>query len=98
MGAKIFRNAELVFRFNTAMGFTDKTLIEILEAMRTPGGRKLSPDQWQALLQTQSSAERSAHNCAAQRTDLTWYHGKIEDSKALAVEAAKRYYLLPGAI
>ena len=74
------------------------TLIEILETMRTLGGRKLSPDQWQALMQTQSSAEQSADNLAAQRTDLTWYHGKIEDSKALAVEAAKRYNLLPGAI
>jgi hypothetical protein len=40
-GAKIFRNAELVFQFSTAMRFTDETLIQILEAMRTPGGRKL---------------------------------------------------------
>ena len=74
VGAKIFRNVEHVFRFNTAMRFTDETLIEILEAMRTPGGKKLSPDQWQALMQTQSSAERTADNSAAQRTDLTWYH------------------------
>ena len=56
------------------MDFSDKTLIEILETMRTLGGRKLSPDQWQALMQTQSSAEQSADNLAAQRTDLTWYH------------------------
>ena len=56
------------------MGFSDKTLIEILETMRTLGGRKLSPDQWQALMQTQSSAEQSADNLAAQRIDLTWYH------------------------
>ena len=74
VGAKIFRNVEHVFRFNTAMRFTDKTLIEILEAMRTPGGKKLSPEQWQALMQTQSSAERPAENSAAQRTDSTWYH------------------------
>ena len=41
VGAKIFRNAELVFQFNTAMRFTDNTLIEILEVMRTPGGKNL---------------------------------------------------------
>jgi hypothetical protein len=67
VGAKIFRNAELVFQFNTAMRFTDKTLVEILEAMRTPGGRQLSRSQWQALLQTESSAEAPEHT-------ETWYH------------------------
>ena len=35
VGAKIFRNAELLFHFSTAMRFTDETLIEILEVMRT---------------------------------------------------------------
>ena len=45
VGAKIFRNAELVFEFNTAMRFNDETLVQILEAMRTPGGRKLSRAQ-----------------------------------------------------
>ena len=42
------------------MRFTDKTLIEILETTRTPGGRKLSPAQWQALLNTVRNAEQSA--------------------------------------
>jgi hypothetical protein len=74
VGAKIFRNAELVFQFNTAMRFTDATLIEILEAMRTPGGRKLSHAQWQALVKTQSSAEQPANVPDVQRSDLTWYH------------------------
>ena len=57
---KIFRNADLVFQFQTAMRFTDETLIQILETMRTPSGRKLSHDQWQALLHTVRSAEHSA--------------------------------------
>ncbi len=60
VGAKIFRNAELVFQFNTAMRFTDETLIQILDAMRKPGGSKLSHDQWQALLKTDRSAEQPA--------------------------------------
>ena len=68
VGAKIFRNAELVFQFNTAMRFTDKTLIQILEAMRTPGGRKLSPAQWQALVDTERSAEQPA-DASASRPD-----------------------------
>ena len=63
VGAKIFRNAELVFQFNTAMRFTDETLIEILESMRTPGGRKLSHAQWQVLVKTESTAEQPL-----------WYH------------------------
>ena len=66
VGAKIFRNAELVFQFNTAMRFTDEILMQILEAMRTPGGRRLNQAQWQALLQTQRSAEQSAVS--------TWHH------------------------
>ena len=45
VGAKIFRNAELVFQFSSAMRFSDETLIQILEAMRTAGGRKLSRAQ-----------------------------------------------------
>ena len=35
VGAKIFRNAELVFQLSTAMRFTDETLIQILEASKT---------------------------------------------------------------
>ena len=71
VGAKIFRNAELVFQFSTAMRFTDETLIEILGVMRTPGGRKLSHAQWQALVKTGSNAEQPADAIASQRTDLS---------------------------
>ena len=42
VGANIFRNAELVFKFSTAMRFTDETLIQILEAMRTQGGVRIN--------------------------------------------------------
>ena len=49
VGAKIFRNVELVFQFSSAMRFTDQTLIQILEAMRTAGGRKLSRAQWHSI-------------------------------------------------
>ena len=68
VGAKIFRNAELVFQFNSAAHFTDETLIKILEAMRTPGGKELSRAQWQALLKTKRSAEQPA-DATTQRPD-----------------------------
>ena len=74
VGAKIFRNAELVFQFNTAMRFTDKTLIQILEAMRTPGGRKLSSAQWQALVDTERSAEQPADASASRPDEASYYH------------------------
>ena len=38
------------------MGFNDETLVQILEAMRTPGGRKLSHAQWQALVNKETNA------------------------------------------
>ena len=70
----IFRNAGLVFQFNTAMRFTDDTLTEILQAMRTPGGRKLRHAQRQALVNTASGVGQPADTTAAQRTDPSWYH------------------------
>ena len=42
------------------MRFNDETLVQILEAMRTPGGKQLSPAQWQALLKTQRNAVQPA--------------------------------------
>ena len=58
VGAKIFRNVELVFEFHTAMRFNDENLIAILQAMRTLGGKRLTHEQWQALLKTERSAEQ----------------------------------------
>ena len=67
VGASIFRNVEHVFEFHTAMRFNDDTLVEILQAMRKPGGQKLTDQQWQALLRTQRSAEQPAVMAG-------WYH------------------------
>jgi len=67
VGAKIFRDADLVFQFQQAMRFTDQTLIDILNTMRVPGGRALSEQQWQALKSTAVSAEQPD-------IPATWYH------------------------
>jgi hypothetical protein len=40
------------------MRFNDETLIQILQTMRTPGGKKLTNQQWRALLDTERSAEQ----------------------------------------
>lgn len=53
VGAKIFRDADLVFEFRQAMRFTDQTLIDILNTMRVPGGKTLTEQQWQALTNTE---------------------------------------------
>ena len=74
VGARIFRNAELVFKFNTAMRFTDETLIQILEAMRTPGGKKLSGAQWQALLDTERKVDQFASASAERPDESHYYH------------------------
>ena len=74
VGAKIFRNAELVFQFSTAMRFSDEILIQILEAMRTPGGRKLSRAQWQALVNTERSVEQPADTSADGPHETNCYH------------------------
>ena len=49
------------------MRFTDEMLVSILDVMRTPGGKRLSANQWQAMLDTESSVEQPA--------DISgWYH------------------------
>ena len=74
VGAKIFRNVELVFQFSSAMRFTDQTLIQILEAMRTARGRNLSRAQWQALVNTERRAEQPADASSQRPEDSNSYH------------------------
>ena len=74
VGAKIFRNAELVFQFHTSMRFSDETLVEILQAMRKPGGQKLTHHQWHALLHTERSAEQPAGGAEQPAVTTGWYH------------------------
>ena len=66
VGAGIFRNAELVFRFEKAMRFQDQTQIEILDCMRTPGGKRLTVKQWRALQDTELASYKDI--------PPGWYH------------------------
>ena len=74
VGASILRNADRVFQFNTAMRFTDKTLIQILDVMRTKGGKKLTDAQWQALVNTGRSDEQPADPGAQRPDETNSYH------------------------
>ena len=56
------------------MRFTDETLIQILEAMRTPGGKKLSHAQWQAMVKTERSAEQPTEASAERPEESNCYH------------------------
>ena len=66
VGARIFRNAELVFRFEKAMRFQDDIQIEILECMRTSGGQRLTTKQWRALQDTELTSYKDV--------PPGWYH------------------------
>ena len=50
---------EHVVYFVQMQRFTDPLLVEVLEAMRTPGGKRISEDAWRAITSTEIS-------CAAQ--------------------------------
>ena len=62
VGASIFRNAELVFQFLKAMRFSDADQIAILETMRTPGGKALRSDLWEALQRTELGAAHQSYS------------------------------------
>ena len=61
------RDSSYLANPHVAMRLTDEMLVSILDVMRTPGGKRLSANQWQAMLDTESSVE--------QPEDISgWYH------------------------
>ena len=53
VGAAIFRQARYVFQLKKMMRFKDERLVNILNTMRTVGGKPLSDSDWKALLATE---------------------------------------------
>ena len=51
-GRKLLSDMEYVVDFVNMQRFHDPLLVHILEAMRTPGGQKISEEAWQALKAT----------------------------------------------
>ena len=52
-GVKLLLDMEYVVDFVQMQRFTDPLLVEGLEAMRTPGGKKISEDAWRAISATE---------------------------------------------
>ena len=50
--------------------FTDPLLLEVLNAMRTPGGKRISQESWQALVKTQIHSSSSAAQPAGTRNPV----------------------------
>ena len=75
-GAAMFSNIEHVFIMKTMMRFRDPVLRSILEKMRTPGGEKLTPSEWQALQATHVDADLldGEASAALLRRTKGWYH------------------------
>ena len=59
-GRKLLSDIKYVVDFVQMQRFTDPLLIEVLEAMRTPGGKKISEESWQAIVETQIQRPGSA--------------------------------------
>ena len=52
-GRKLLLDIDYVLDFTQMKRFNDPLLIEVLEAMRTPGGKKISEDAWRAIQATE---------------------------------------------
>ena len=59
-GRKLLADMEYVVEFVQMQRFTDQRLLEVLNAMRTPGGKKISDESWQALVDTEIRSSSSA--------------------------------------
>ena len=72
-GVELFTQKDYVYRLATMKRFTDPTLIAVLTKMRTPGGCKLTQQEWKALQATDISKLSAAEQQERlQGTDL-WY-------------------------
>ena len=75
-GAAMFASIEQVFQLETMMRFRDPVLRQVLEKMRTPGGARLTDNEWQALMAT--NVEAATMNEAAKQELMMktrdWYH------------------------
>ena len=51
-GRKLLADFECAIDFVQMQRFTDPLQLEVLHAMRTPGGKKISDESWQAIVKT----------------------------------------------
>ena len=58
-GRKIVADMQYVVDFVEMKRFDDKLLVEVLQAMRTPGGKAISEEAWQAIEKTEIGSQGS---------------------------------------
>ena len=73
-GRKILADMEHVIDFVQMQRFNDPLQIEVLEAMRTPGGKKITDEAWQAIVKTEIKSESDERLRAARG----WYESAYE--------------------
>ena len=56
-GRKIVADMQYVVEFVEMKRFDDKFLVEVLAAMRTPGGKAISEEAWQAIQKTEIGSQ-----------------------------------------
>ena len=81
-GRKLLADMEYVVDFVQMKRFTDELQIQVLEAMRTPGGKAISDECWQAILNTEIKSGGSASQPTAWdprlRAARHWYESAYE--------------------
>jgi hypothetical protein len=81
-GRKILADMEYVIDFVQMKRFKDELQIQVLEAMRTPGGKKISEECWQAILRTEIKLSSSASQPTAWdprlRAARLWFESAYE--------------------
>ena len=77
-GRKLLADFEYVVDFVQMQRFTDPLQVEVLHAMRTPGGKKISDESWQAILKTEVGSPSAAGQPAASTSEAAqqpqWDH------------------------
>ena len=69
--------------------FDDKLLIEVLEAMRTPGGKAISEEAWQAI-------ERTEVGCQSDAAQLTAWDPRLRAARGWYDRDLRRANDAPG--
>ena len=76
-GRKLLANMEYVVDFVQMQRFDDKLQVEVLEAMRTEGGKTISEESWRAIVATQIRENEPATQATASSSStsqpLAWY-------------------------
>ena len=74
-GRKLLMDMQYVVEFVQMQRFDDPLLVEVLEAMRTPGGKKISEDAWRAIKATEI---KEGYTDTRLRDARNWYECAYE--------------------